>query len=81
MYLCDHCAYVHTLTHVIPLIWVDWFSTDVVVRYQPGDVAVVYPRNPPNVVHDFLKALKVDADMAIEVERVDPGAVCLLTRT
>jgi len=53
----------------------------VVVRYQPGDVAVVYPRNPPNVVHDFLKALKVDADMAIEVERVDPGVVCLLTRT
>jgi len=44
------------------------------LAYEPGDVCVVYPSNPPDAVEAMCARLGLAPDDRISVEQLDPGA-------
>ncbi|PRD20330.1 UNVERIFIED_CONTAM: NADPH-dependent diflavin oxidoreductase 1 [Trichonephila clavipes] len=60
----DHFQSVHLLE----------FEIDQNVHYEPGDVAVVWPENPLEVVEDFLVLLNVPLDIIFTLQPTDTDA-------
>ncbi|XP_053380905.1 NADPH-dependent diflavin oxidoreductase 1-like isoform X2 [Mercenaria mercenaria] len=44
------------------------------ISYDPGDVAVVYPKNMPDTVDDFLSYMNLDPDQEFILHQIDPEA-------
>lgn len=46
-----------------------------VIRYKPGDVLAIYPRNDSQLVDQCLTMFKMDPDQIIEgIQKLDPDA-------